>query len=73
VLALYGGADAGIPNETVYRMMASLQTAGNSASELVLYKDAPHAFHADYRPSYRKADAEDAWKRAVAWFRKHLA
>jgi carboxymethylenebutenolidase len=73
VLALYGGADAGIPNETVYRMMAALQTAGNSASELVLYKDAPHAFHADYRPSYRKADAEDAWKRAVAWFRKHLA
>jgi carboxymethylenebutenolidase len=73
VLALYGGADAGIPNETVYRMMAALQTAGNSASELVLYKDAPHAFHADYRPSYRKADAEDAWKRAVAWFKKHLA
>jgi carboxymethylenebutenolidase len=73
VLALYGSADAGIPNETVYRMMAALQTAGNSASELVLYKDAPHAFHADYRPSYRKADAEDAWKRAVAWFRKHLA
>jgi carboxymethylenebutenolidase len=73
VLALYGGADAGIPNETVYRMMAALQTAGNSASELVLYKDAPHAFHADYRPSFRKADAEDAWKRAVAWFKKHLA
>jgi carboxymethylenebutenolidase len=73
VLALYGGADAGIPNETVYRMMAALQTAGNSASELVLYKDAPHAFHSDYRPSYRKADAEDAWKRAVDWFRKHLA
>ncbi len=72
VLALYGGADAGIPNETIHRMMAALQTAGNAKSELVLYKDAPHAFHADYRPSYRKEAAEDAWKRAVAWFKKHL-
>jgi carboxymethylenebutenolidase len=72
VLALYGGADAGIPNETVYRMMAALQAAGNDRSELMLYKDAPHAFHADYRPSYRKEAAEDAWKRAVAWFGKHL-
>jgi carboxymethylenebutenolidase len=71
VLALYGGADAGIPNETIYRMMAALQTAGNKQSELVLYKDAPHAFHADYRPSYRKEAAEDGWKRAVAWFKAH--
>ena len=69
VLALYGGADAGIPNETVYRMMAALQTAGNTRSELVLYKDMPHAFHADYRPSYRKEAADDGWKRAVAWFK----
>ena len=69
VLALYGGADAGIPNETVYRMMAALQTAGNTRSELVLYRDMPHAFHADYRPSYRKEAADDGWKRAVAWFK----
>jgi carboxymethylenebutenolidase len=69
VLALYGGADAGIPNETIYRMMATLQSSGNTRSELVLYKDAPHAFHADYRPSYRKEAAEDGWKRAIAWFK----
>ena len=69
VLALYGGADTGIPNETIYRMMAALQTAGNKSSELVLYKDAPHAFHADYRPTYRKEAAEDGWKRSVAWFK----
>jgi carboxymethylenebutenolidase len=73
VLALYGGADAGIPNETIYRMMAALQTAGNNASELVLYKDAPHAFHADYRPSYRKDAADDAWKRTGAWFKADAA
>ena len=69
VLALYGGADAGIPEETIRRMMAALQKAGNTRSELVLYPDAPHAFHADYRPSYRKEAAEDGWRRAVAWFR----
>jgi carboxymethylenebutenolidase len=72
MLALYGGADSGIPNETVERMMAALKSAGNTRSELVLYKDAPHAFHADYRPSYRKEAADDAWKRALAWFGKHL-
>ena len=71
MLALYGGADGGIPNETIYRMMASLQSAGNTRSELVLYKDAPHAFHADYRPSYRKEAAVDGWKRALAWFESH--
>jgi carboxymethylenebutenolidase len=52
--------------------MAALQTAGNTASELVLYKDAPHAFHADYRATYRQEAADDAWKRAVAWFGRHL-
>ena len=71
VLALYGAADSGIPNETVEKMMAALKAAGNTKSELVLYPDTPHAFHADYRPSYRKEQAEDGWKRAVAWFRKH--
>jgi carboxymethylenebutenolidase len=73
VLALYGGADAGIPNDTIESMMAALKSAGNARSELVLYKDAPHAFHADYRPSYRKDAAEDGWKRCVEWFRRHLA
>jgi carboxymethylenebutenolidase len=72
VLGLYGGADAGIPNDTVEKFFASLKAAGNTRSEYVLYPDTPHAFHADYRPSYRKDKAEDAWKRATAWFRRHL-
>ncbi len=71
VLALYGAADSGIPNDTVEKMMAALKAAGNTKSELVLYPDTPHAFHADYRPSYRKEQAEDGWKRAVAWFKAH--
>jgi carboxymethylenebutenolidase len=68
VLGLYGGADAGIPVETVEQMKKALAAAGKKA-EFVIYPDAPHAFHADYRPSYRKEAAEDGWKRCLAWFK----
>lgn len=73
VLGLYGGADAGIPLDTVEKMKAAL-AAGNAAakaSQFVVYPDAPHAFHADYRPSYRKEPAEDGWKRAMDWFKQN--
>jgi carboxymethylenebutenolidase len=70
VLGLYGGADQGIPNETVEKMQAALKAAGKP-SEIVLYPDTPHAFNADYRPSYRRQQAEDGWKRMLAWFRKN--
>ena len=73
VLGLYGGADGGIPNDTVEKMRAALKTAGNNRSEIILYPDTPHAFHADYRPSYRKEQAEDGWKRLSAWFKQYLA
>ncbi|HNT37732.1 MAG TPA: dienelactone hydrolase family protein [Rubrivivax sp.] len=73
VLGLYGGADGGIPLDTVEQMRKALQDAGNRASEIVVYPDMPHAFHADYRPSYRKAAAEDGWKRLLAWFARSLA
>ncbi len=75
VLGLYGGADTGIPVATVEQMKQALATAagrGNRAaaqSRFVVYPDAPHAFHADYRPSYRAPAAEDAFKRALAWLR----
>jgi carboxymethylenebutenolidase len=73
VLGLYGGADAGIPLTTVDEMKTRLAAgpAPAKASEFVVYPDAPHAFHADYRPTYRKDAAEDGWKRAAAWFRRH--
>lgn len=73
VLGLYGGADSGIPLATVEQMKAAL-AAGNAqarASQFVVYPEAPHAFHADYRASYRKEAAEDGWKRCLAWFRQH--
>ncbi|MBL8831275.1 MAG: dienelactone hydrolase family protein [Rhodospirillales bacterium] len=72
VLGLYGGADQGIPNDGVDRMRAALRAAGKS-SEIHTYPDTPHAFHADYRPSYRKAQAEDGWKRLEVWFSRNIA
>lgn len=73
VLGLYGGLDTGIPLETVEAMEAALKngSAAAKASEIVVYDNAPHAFHADYRPSYRKEDAEDGWQRMLAWFRQN--
>jgi len=74
VLGLYGGQDAGIPSDTVEKMKAALAQSDNPASKasaIHLYPDAPHAFHADYRPSYRKEPAEDGWKRMQDWFKKH--
>jgi len=71
VLGLYGGADAGIPNDSVDKMRAALKAAGKK-SEIHTYPDTPHAFHADYRPSYRKDQAADGWKRATEWFKKNI-
>ncbi len=67
VLGLYGGKDQGIPLDHVEDMQRELEKAG-SPSGIHVYPDAPHAFHADYRPSYRKAEAEDGWARMLAWF-----
>jgi carboxymethylenebutenolidase len=70
VLGLYGGKDEGIPLDTVEQMKAQL-AKGSSGSEFVVYPDAGHAFHADYRPSYVEADAKDGWNKCVAWFKSH--
>ena len=71
-LGLYGGADPGIPIETIERMRQALKAAG-SPSQIVVYPDAPHGFHADYRPSYRKEAAQDGWRRLQEWFKKQGA
>jgi carboxymethylenebutenolidase len=70
VLGLYGEADSGIPVKTVEQMQATIKDKKKTA-EIILYKDTPHGFHADYRPSYRKENAEDGWKRMLAWFKKY--
>ncbi len=70
VLGLYGGADTGIPVESVERMRAGCKEA-NKSCELVIYPDAPHGFNADYRPSYRAEAAKDGWAKMLAWFKDH--
>ena len=71
VLGLYGEADLGIPAKDVKEMEAALKAAGKTA-EFVLYPGAPHAFFADYRPSYRPEAARDAWGRCLIWFNRYL-
>ncbi len=70
VLGLYGEADQGIPVASVEKMRAALKEAGKPA-EIILYPDTPHAFFADYRPSYHPKEAADGWKRLLAWFKSH--
>jgi carboxymethylenebutenolidase len=70
VLGLYGGADESIPVAQIEAMRAVIKADGKS-SEIVVYPDTPHAFNADYRPSYRPKEAKDAWERMLAWFKKN--
>jgi carboxymethylenebutenolidase len=75
VLGLYGGADAGISLESVEQMRAALAQAAPknpaaNASVIEVYPDAPHAFHADYRATYREGPAKDGWEKCIAWFKK---
>jgi carboxymethylenebutenolidase len=70
LLGLYGGQDALIKVDDVRAAEAKAKAAGKTV-EIVIYPDAPHGFHADYRPSYRQADAEDGWKHALAWFKTY--
>src|SRR3954464_4459947 len=72
VLGLYGGAAQGIPPERVEMLRAGLKAFGNDKkSQIHVYEGMPHAFNADYRPSYRKEAADDGWKRMLAWFKKN--
>jgi carboxymethylenebutenolidase len=70
VIGFYGGKDTGIPMSSVLKMRTAL-TVVDSASEIIVYPDADHGFHADYRPSYNKAAAEDAWKKLLVWFKQN--
>jgi len=70
VLGLYGGADQGIPLDTIEKMREACAKAGKTC-EVVVFDGAPHAFHADYRPSYRAGPAKDGWARLLTWFKKY--
>lgn len=72
VIGFYGGLDAGIPLDGVHRMQDELKK-GRSGSEIMVYPNANHGFHADYRESFNKESSEDAWKHLLDWFKKHGA
>jgi carboxymethylenebutenolidase len=71
VLGLYGGKDTGIPLESVEKVRTLLKSGG-SKSEIVVYPEAPHAFFADYRPSYRETEAKEGWQRLQEWFKDRV-
>lgn len=70
VIGFYGGKDTGIPLSSVEKMRTALKVVG-SPSQIVVYPNAEHGFHADYRPSYNKEAAQDAWTKLLAWFKEH--
>ena len=70
LLGMYGGQDTGIAVPDVQAAAAKARAAGKTV-EIVVFPDAPHGFHADYRPSYRKVDAEDGWGRMLAWLKRY--
>jgi len=74
VLGLYGGADTGIGQDSVDKMKSALASgsAAAKASSFVVYPEAPHAFHADYRPTFRQVPAEDGWRRLQDWLKQYL-
>lgn len=73
VIGFYGGLDTGITVDSVQRMQDAVKKAGKSKSELIVYPNAMHGFFADYRPSYNKQSAEDAWPKLLEWFKKNKA
>jgi carboxymethylenebutenolidase len=71
VLGLYGGKDTGITEDSRNQMLAALKAAGDDATKIVVFPEAQHGFHADYRPSYDEAAAKDGWAQMLAWFKAH--
>ncbi|MDO8380185.1 dienelactone hydrolase family protein [Phenylobacterium sp.] len=71
VLGLYAGQDQGIPLSDVEKMRSALAAAGKTDSEILVYPESQHGFHADYRSAYDAAAAKDGWTRMLAHFAKH--
>ncbi len=70
LLGLYGAKDPGINPDDVKAAEAKAKAAGATV-DIVIYPDAGHGFHADYRPTYVRDAAVDGWDRMLAWFRKY--
>jgi carboxymethylenebutenolidase len=68
VIGFYAGKDQGIPLADVEAMRSALVAARKTDSQIIVYPDSQHGFHADYRTSYDPAAARDAWTRMLAHF-----
>ena len=68
VLGLYAEKDSGIPLADVEKMKVALKAASKTGSDIIVYPGVQHGFHADYRPSYNKAAADDGWNKMLAFF-----
>ena len=72
-LGLFGADDAIIPLADVDELRAILARTGRP-HDVHVYTGAGHAFFNDTRSdAYRPAAAADAWPRAIAFLRQHLA
>ena len=72
LLALFGEEDPNPSPEHAARLQEELDKHGKTY-DLVMYRNAGHAFFADYRPSYRAAPAQDMWHRTLQFYGQHLS
>jgi carboxymethylenebutenolidase len=71
LLIFYGDKDNFIPPDEVALVKERLASLGKDA-EVIVYPGADHGFFCEERPSYHEAAAQDAWKRLLRFFDKHL-
>jgi carboxymethylenebutenolidase len=71
VLGLFGEDDPNPSPADIAKLDAELSKLGKT-HEFHSYAGAGHAFMNEGRPSYRPEAAQDAWKKCIAWFDKHL-
>jgi carboxymethylenebutenolidase len=71
LFAVFGEEDQNPSLAQSEELKKRAEAAGKEAT-IKVYKNAGHAFLADYRPSYREGPATELWADAVAFFNKHL-
>ena len=72
VLGLFAEKDQFV-NPTTARAVDTAIKAAGKPSEIHIYPNVDHGFFNDDRPDvYNKAAAQDAWRRTLEFFRKHL-
>ena len=71
ILGIFGSEDHVVPVDDVHQLKDTM-IAHKKSFEIKIYRQAPHAFFNDTPPSYRPAEAHDAWRRTISFFWKHL-